>query len=76
MLNTTVDFEQLTNMIRADGSSSKVNNTQMPGRLSRLFAGKTGGKLIDFRDEFNDWAQLRTNKRLAVYRSHGWTIHN
>ena len=71
-----VDFEQLETVIRADGSSSKVVNTQMPGRLSRLFEGKASGKLIDFRDEFNDWARNRTNVRLRVYREHQWSVHN
>jgi len=71
-----VDFPQLKNLIRADGASSEVNNTQMPGRLSRLFEGKENGKMIDFRDEFNAWAEARTRRRLTLYRGHGWTIHN
>jgi len=73
-----VDFQQLSVLIRADGATSFVNSTQIPGRLSRLSpeTGKQRGILIDFRDEFNDWANSRTQKRLAVYRSHGWTIHN
>lgn len=71
-----VDFEQLAYLIRADGATSKVRNTQIPGRLSRLFKGKTKGIMIDFRDEFNDWASDRTDVRLRGYRSHGWTIHN
>jgi superfamily II DNA or RNA helicase len=71
-----VDFEQLSYLIRADGATSKVRNTQIPGRLSRLFRGKTKGIMIDFRDEFNDWASNRTDVRLREYRSHAWTIHN
>jgi superfamily II DNA or RNA helicase len=71
-----VDFEQLEYLIRADGATSKVRNTQIPGRLSRLFKGKKRGIMIDFRDEFNDWARDRTDVRIREYRSHGWTIHN
>jgi superfamily II DNA or RNA helicase len=71
-----VDFEQLPNLIRADGSTSEVRNTQIPGRLSRLYDGKLRGRMIDFRDEFNDWALNRTNRRLALYRGHGWSIKN
>jgi len=71
-----VDFPQLRTLIRADGASSEVNNTQMPGRLSRLFKGKENGMMIDFRDEFNEWAENRTRRRLTLYRGHGWTIHN
>ena len=71
-----VDFEQLQHLIRADGGSSEVNNTQMPGRLSRLFEGKEKGTMTDFRDDFNPWAARRTTQRLAVYRKHGWKINN
>lgn len=71
-----VDFEQLEYLIRADGATSEVNSTQIPGRLSRLFDGKRNGILIDFRDEFNDWARNRTARRLTTYRGHGWQIHN
>jgi len=69
-----VDFCQLALLVRADGASSKVNSTQIPGRLSRLYDGKSEGLLLDCMDEFNDWGLQRTNARLETYRRNGWNV--
>lgn len=71
-----VDFAKLAVLIRADGATSEVNSTQIPGRLSRLAEGKEEGILVDFRDEFNAWASRRSEARIRTYRRHGWTIRN
>ncbi len=69
-----VDFPLLSVLIRADGAISEVSNTQIPGRVSRISDGKQVGVLIDFDDKFNEWAQERSAKRLAIYRRKGWMI--
>ena len=72
-----VNFQRLQLLIRADGLTSKVANRQLPGRLSRLHDGKDVGLIIDFVDEYNEWAMKRSQSRIALYRSRGWqvTIH-
>jgi len=67
-----VNFVNLQILIRADGRTSKVENTQLPGRLSRLKDGKEFGLLVDFDDQFSPWAQSRSARRFAYYRSRGW----
>lgn len=69
-----VDFDQLAVLIRADGAVSEIDSTQIPGRLSRLSPGKDHGMLVDFNDQFNGWAQRRSQQRLRTYKGHGWTI--
>jgi hypothetical protein len=69
-----VDFCKLAILVRADGASSKVSSTQIPGRLSRLYDGKDEGLMLDCMDEFNDWGLQRTNSRLETYRRNGWKI--
>jgi superfamily II DNA or RNA helicase len=69
-----VDFDQLAVLIRADGATSEIDSTQIPGRLSRLSPGKDRGMLVDFDDQFNGWARRRSQQRLRTYRGHGWNI--
>lgn len=69
-----VNFTQLGVLIRADGSSSMVDDTQIPGRLSRTCekTGKRCGILIDYLDQFDRGFQQRAGRRRTHYREHGW----
>lgn len=67
-----VNFVHLKYLIRADGEISKISNTQIPGRLSRLFPGKECAYLIDFVDHFSPWAYQRSCIRFEDYKSAGW----
>ncbi len=73
-----VNFPDLLVLVRADGTASPIDSCQVPGRLSRL--GKevdkktTGGILIDFVDTFSSNLQYRSQQRIAVYRSNGFSI--
>lgn len=67
-----VNFVNLQILVRADGRTSKIENTQLPGRLSRLKDGKEFGLLVDFDDQFSPWAQARAARRFAYYKSRGW----
>ena len=67
-----VDFKHLTALIRADGRSAAIPSTQVPGRLSR---GEYG-ILVDFDDLFDERFKRRSDTRLRLYRSKGWTIES
>ena len=69
-----VNFVHLRMEIRGDARTSEIANTQFPGRLSRLSEGKEHGLLIDFIDEFSDWAEGRSEKRIAYYRRERWPL--
>ena len=68
-----VNFKHLKYLIRADGEISKISNTQIPGRLSRLCEGKDQAFLIDFVDHFSPWAYSRSVVRFNDYKESGWT---
>jgi len=70
--NRGVNFHQLQVLIRADGASSSVADTQIPGRLSRLSSGKSQGKLIDFLDEFDSGLKQKASRRMGDYKRKGW----
>ena len=67
-----VNFVHLQYLIRADGEISRISNTQIPGRLSRLFPGKDCAYLIDFVDHFSPWAYRRSLVRWKDYKEAGW----
>lgn len=67
-----VNFVGLKYLIRADGEVSKISNTQIPGRLSRLMPGKSCSYLIDFIDHFSPWAYRRSVVRYNDYKQAGW----
>ena len=69
-----VDFPDLPVLIRADGQSGEIPSTQIVGRLSRIAKDKPYACVIDFEDGFGQWYQARADKRMAVYRNHGWDI--
>jgi len=74
--NQGVDFPQLEVLIRADGLSSKIQNVQLPGRLSRHFEGKDSGLLIDYMDEFNTTLNGRAKLRARGYRKMKWDVRS
>ncbi len=71
-----VNFLDLNVLIRADGTSTPIASTQIPGRLSRLGSDGDKGKgiLIDFNDLFSPDLQNRSRSRFKVYRQHGFKI--
>lgn len=71
-----VNFPDLQVLIRADGQASRINSTQVPGRLTRHNADRTKdhGLLIDFTDQFSPDLKRRAQTRAREYRQHGWTI--
>lgn len=73
-----VDFRRLSVLIRADAHSSTIENTQIPGRTSRLCdeTGKQFGLIVDFRDQFSKKYRAEARKRRADYASHGWQQFN
>lgn len=68
-----VNFVHLRMLIRMDGTTSPIAGIQIPGRLSRLDAGKECAYLIDFDDQFSVWAKSRSDKREELYRKQQWT---
>lgn len=77
--NVGVSFNHLQVLIRGDGGGSPVNDTQIPGRTSRLQAkdgaAKICGILHDFRDQFDFGCRQRAARRETNYRGHGWAQH-
>lgn len=69
-----IDPVYLDVLIRADGGTSAINNIQLPGRLSRVNENKTEGMLIDFVDEWSEWAYDRSKARLRIYKKNGFNI--
>lgn len=82
--NVGVDFKHLEVVIRADGGGSRINDTQIPGRVSRKNAaliknGRTVEKLKgivhDFRDQFDSRFGSRAKRRGDSYTAQGWKQH-
>jgi superfamily II DNA or RNA helicase len=72
--NRGVNFLQLQVLVRADGKSSPIASTQVPGRLSRLSADKPYGVLVDFNDQFDTRLERRASARRNYYRKMGWDL--
>ena len=73
--STGVDFVHLRYLIRAEGTASKIQATQVPGRLSRTSEGKTQGKMIDFIDEFDSTLMGRSQSRKRLYQKKKWNVN-
>lgn len=71
---TGVDFPHLGAVIRADGGSSKIDNIQLSGRVTRPDDGKQVGIIIDFDDINNKRLAARAKKRIGTYRGKGWKM--
>ena len=69
-----MSFDDLAVLIRADGMTSAIASNQIPGRLSRLADGKQKGILVDFGDEFSEWARRRSQTRFKIYKETGWRV--
>jgi superfamily II DNA or RNA helicase len=74
--NRGVNFKELQVLIRADAGSSALDDTQIPGRLSRTTdkIDKQYGILIDYLDQFDDGFRRKASSRLADYTAHGWKM--
>jgi len=69
-----VDFVELDTLVRVDGGRSKIDATQIPGRVSRLCSSKEYGAVYDFWDSFDETALNASIARMKQYRKHGWKI--
>ena len=67
-----INLNYLKVLIRADGATSQVFNTQVPGRLSRLAEGKKLTLLFDPWDDDNPWVLSRSMARMKLYKAQGW----
>lgn len=74
--NVGVSFNQLQVLIRAEASGSPINDTQIPGRTSRLHETKICGIVHDFRDQFDVGFAQKAAGRESSYVEHGWKVHN
>jgi len=72
--NRGVNFHQLQVLIRADGGGSPIGDTQIPGRVCRLYDDKTVGIVHDYEDEFNDGYYRKSLGRRKNYEKKGWKI--
>lgn len=72
--NRGVNFKELQVLIRADGGSSAIADTQIPGRLSRTTEkfDKHSGVLIDYMDQFDPSFARTASVRKSNYSSKGW----
>ena len=76
---TGMNFPHLEILVRADGQSGIIQNTQISGRVSRKPDESTGddkceGILVDFADTFSKTLKGRADKRMTLYRKKGWQI--
>jgi superfamily II DNA or RNA helicase len=70
--STGVDFEQLSILARCDDRDSDILDAQGPGRVSRLYEGKSEGRVIDCIDYFNKGLYGKSCGRRKSYRALGW----
>lgn len=71
--NVGVSFNKLQVLMRADGSSSSINDIQIPGRVSRISEGKECGIVHDYLDQFDAGLARRAKKRASNYKKMGWS---
>lgn len=72
---TGVDFSQLQVLYRADARSSKILDTQAPGRVSRVSpaTNKQIGEVVDCYDAFDKGYKNKSETRKRNYAELGWT---
>ena len=82
--NVGVNFRNLEVLIRADAGGSPINDTQIPGRTSRVnseLVKKTGtqekmvGILHDYRDMFDTGFKYKFQSREKSYTRNQWRQH-
>jgi len=70
--NVGVSFDNLQVLIRADAGGSPINDTQIPGRVSRLGQDKEVGIVHDYMDQFSKSFRSKARGREKNYEGHGW----
>jgi superfamily II DNA or RNA helicase len=70
--NIGVSFDNLSVLIRADGTASAINDVQIPGRTSRVAEGKEVSIVHDYDDRFDQGFAQRSGRRRANYKLQGW----
>lgn len=70
--NVGVNFTDLAVLIRGDGGSSPINDTQIPGRPGRINGVKTVATIHDYLDQFNAKCAKRASGRSSSYFRHGF----
>lgn len=70
--NVGVNFVDLAVLIRGDGGSSPINDTQIPGRPGRINGVKTVARIHDYLDQFSSTCSRRASGRSASYFDHGF----
>lgn len=72
---TGVDFPDLDLIVYASGKSSPIDVIQHTGRATRKGTGnKIRGYVIDFKDQWCNWAKWRSIQRQGIYKTMGWKI--
>jgi superfamily II DNA or RNA helicase len=70
--NIGVSFDNLSVLIRADGTASAINDVQIPGRTSRKADGKEYSIVHDYDDRFDHGFSQRSGRRRSNYKRQGW----
>lgn len=70
--NVGFNAVHLNVVCRADGGSSQIADTQIPGRVTRRTAEKTKGVIYDYLDRFNRGLNQRSQTRFRHYKGLGW----
>jgi superfamily II DNA or RNA helicase len=73
--STGVNFPHLQTLYRLDGRESGIVNTQLPGRVSRIVAGKEVAEIVDSCDFFDKGFYRRARTRRQHYANNGWENH-
>jgi superfamily II DNA or RNA helicase len=81
ILNVGFDPKDLMVVSRADCTSNKIADTQVPGRNARHGKRTKGGEKIkkkgvvrDYWDKFDDGLSQRYKNRERSYKRHGWPV--
>lgn len=71
---TGIDPQQLTALVRAEGTDQLIDDIQGPGRVSRTHSqsGKAVGVICDFMDYFDSSYHKKSRNRFRHYSKMGW----
>ena len=76
--NIGVDMKHLQVVLRADAGGSPINDTQIPGRGSRIIQIGNSKKLCavvhDYLDQFNSGFERKADGRVKSYKKNEWDI--
>lgn len=75
MLEEGADLPNAEVLVMVSGGRSSRIAEQSTGRVLRQFAGKTHGRIFDFRDTYHPLAAKHSRAREDVYRKLGYEIH-